>query len=408
MSISHCKHKGELEYEKKFRIADFIDMHWEEYIKSPSVYVEPEQLKAVNAIRVCRTAVLGVEIHACEECGEVSEIYHSCKNRFCPTCGWQDTLKWAEKMKKQMLNLKHRHIVCTLPHSLHPLIKKNKVLLLGSLMRASAYTFTDWFKVKHNLKIGIIDVLHTFGEIKEYHTHTHMIVSWGGIDMNTGELKEVEEEYVNYKFLQKKFRAKYEDELIAFFDNDQLDHDFKDRKEFMMFIKKINMNNWRLHLEPSMETPTQVIRYIGRYSKRACLSEYKITNIEGKYLSFKYKDYKDRDKDDNPIIKIEKLHYREFFPRLLQHVPPPYFRVVRYYGLYSNHGKIPEEYLYSSKNEEIEELNNEYDDPLFCKTCQIKKVHVHTYYDRRQRKNRQISFSEIINKILKERQKMAA
>lgn len=406
MTTSKHNHSHLFEFEKKFRLADFFDLNWDKYVKKPSVFIEPEQMKAVNAIRVCRTAVLGVEFHVCEECGEISEIYHSCKNRFCPTCSWQDTLKWADKMSKQMLSIKHRHIVCTVPHDLHPLIKRNKVLLLGVLMRASAYTFVDWFKSKHNLKIGIIDVLHTFGERKNYHAHTHMIVSWGGIDIRTGRLKEINEEYVNYKFLQKKFRAKFEDELIQLNDLGKLEHDYKDRTSFMKFVKSINDKNWQIHLEPSMQTPTQVIRYIGRYSKRACLSEYKITNIDGEYLSFKYKDYKDRDSNGEAIEKIEKLHYSVFFPRLLQHVPPAYFRVVRYYGLYSNHGRIPDEY--KSINEDNTESSIEYEDPLYCKICQRKKIHFYTYYDRRSRKKRKKNIRQIMLKIVKQKQKFAA
>ena len=214
-----CKHPGHAEVglfkaEKKYRLADFFDMHWDEYMKSPAHYVKPEQLKAVNAMRVCRTAVLGVRIYACPDCGEVSNVYHSCKNRFCPTCSWKDTMKWAKRIKSRMLKIKHRHVVCTLPHSLHPLIKKNEQLMLSCLMRASAATFKDWFGNKHRLKIGIILVLHTFGEQKDYHPHVHMIVSWGGVDIKTGKLEEIEDEYVNYKFLQKKFRCKFEDELV--------------------------------------------------------------------------------------------------------------------------------------------------------------------------------------------------
>lgn len=406
MSGGHCKHTAHEFQEKKFRLADFFNSHWDKYVRSPKEYIEPEQYKAVNAIRVCRTAVLGVEMYVCEGCGEVSEIYHSCKNRFCPSCSWQDTLKWADNIADRMLNVKHRHVVCTVPHKLHGLIKRNRQKLLGILMRASAHTFTDWFEVKYKIKIGIIDVLHTFGERKNYHVHTHMIVSWGGIDMRSGALREIKEEYVNYNFLQKKFRAKYEDELIQAFDKGELDHNFQNRIEFMRFIKQINDKNWQIHLEPSMKTPKSVIRYIGRYSKRACLSEYKITQIEGEYISFIFKDYKDRDKSGVAKEKIVRLHYYDFFPRLLQHVPPAYFRIVRYYGLYSNHGRIPEEYKCNSEEQEIQII--EYDDPLYCKKCDRKKVHFKTCYDMRGKGNRTKNLTEIMKNINKEHRKKAA
>ena len=370
--------------EKKYRLADFFDKHWDKYMESPAEFVKPEQLKAVNAMRACRTAVLGVEIYACPDCGEVTNVYHSCKNRFCPTCSWQDTVKWAEKVKNRMLRVKHRHIVCTLPHSLHPLVKRNEELLYGGLMRASAATFKDWIENKYNLKIGVILVLHTYGEQKDLHLHSHMIVSWGGVDIKTGALKEIKEEFVNYKFLQKKFRCKFEDELINFYDKGQLDHDFPDREQFMKHIKQVNQQDWQIHLEPAIDTPAQVIRYIGRYSKRACLSEHKITDIEGEYLTFRYKDYRDRDENKKAKEKELCLHYRDFFPRLLQHVPPAYFRIVRYYGLYSNHGQIQQDYFYNeeaSPEQPVKVLK-------YCETCKKEKVLVYIYFDRRTGKER--------------------
>jgi hypothetical protein len=405
MCHEHKHIEGEhKKYEKKYRLADFFDMHWDGYMKSPTKYVKPEQLKAVNAIRVCRTAVMGVNIYACPDCGEVTKVYHSCKNRFCPTCSWKDTMKWAERIKNRMLKIKHRHIVCTLPHSLHPLIKKNEQLLLSSLMRASAATFKDWFENKHRLKIGILSVLHTYGEKKEYHTHTHMIVSWGGVDIKTGKLKEIKDEYVNYKFLQKKFRCKFEDELVKLNDTGQLKHDFSGRQGFMDFITQINKQDWILHLEPAMDTPLKVIRYIARYSKRACLSEYKITEIDGEYISFRYKDYRDRDENKKPKEKIERLHYREFFPRLLQHVPAKYFRIVRYYGLYSNHGKIPQEYFYTGQEADQQPEKN----LLYCETCKTEKVLVHTYFDKRTRKERKTETLKRMHELMKNKRKQAA
>ena len=390
--------------EKKYRLADFFDSWWDTYLESPAEYVKPEQLKAVNAIRVCRTAALGIDVYACPDCGEITNVYHSCKNRFCPTCSWQDTVRWAEDVKWKMLDTHHRHIVCTLPHSLNGLIKRNGLnqdALLSILMRTAADTFKDWFWNKYGLKIGIISVLHTYGEKKDFHCHVHMIVSWAGIDPETGKLKIIEDGYVNYKFFQKKFRCKFEDELIGLFDKNELAHDFRDRQEFMQFVKSINKNNWNIHLEPPMDTPEQVIRYIGRYSKRACLSEYKITNIEGEYITFSYKDNKDRDENKKPIEKELCLHYREFFPRLLQHVPLPNFKIVRYYGLYSNKGLIPEEYRYKEGSEKKHgetswgELQEEKTgkNPLYCKECGCEKEYIYTIVDLRLRDNRREKFN---------------
>lgn len=399
-----CEKENTWLNDKKYRLADFFNQWWDIYKVSPKEPIYLEQYKAVNAMRTCRTQTLGIDYYSCPDCGEITKVYHSCKNRFCPTCSWQDTLKWAERIKKQMMALPHRHAIMTLPHQLNDLIKNNKNELLSALMRVSADTFNDWMGHKYNIKPGIISVLHTFGEVKEYHVHVHMILSWGGIDKKTSALKPIEGEYVNYDFLKKKYRCKFEDEMIALFDNGLLRHSFSDRTKFLQFIKRINKKRWIIHLEPPMNIPAQVIRYIGRYSKRACLSEYKITNIEGENISFRYKDYKTKDKDNKAVEREIELNYRDFFPRLLQHVPLRNFRIVRYYGMYSNRASIPQEYLFTENDEPAQENTDNWEtlqmektgeNPLTCSSCQKRKVYIYTKLTSR-RDNKTLTFKRML------------
>lgn len=358
-------------------------------------------------MRACRTEALGIDHYVCEECGEISQVYHSCKNRFCPTCSWKDTMQWAEKIKSQMLDIPHRHVVFTLPHKLNNLIDDNKWTLLSALFTAAAEAIKDWMMYKYKLTPGIISVLHTFGETKKMHPHIHMILSWGGVDKNNC-LEEIIGEYVNYKFIQTKFRCKFEDKLIELFDSNTLQHNFPNRMEFLKFIKKANNKSWRVHFEPAIQIPEEVIRYIGRYSKRACISEYKITNIEGENISFKYKDYKNLDFFGKPIEKVETLNYREFFPRLLQHVPLPYFRIVRYYGAYAARTKavlnktLIKKINETPKTEETEEIYELTENPKICKNCNTEKTYLYSTF--KNKKNETIymtKFNPKKNKIKK-------
>ena len=379
--------------EKKYRLSDYFEAHWDNYAKHPNRYIRQEEYTAVSAMRICRTEVLGVEQYVCEECGEISKVYHSCKNRFCPTCSWTDTMKWAERLKYNMFALKHRHIVMTLPHKLNSLIKQNGKKLLNLFMPIAAEVFKDWMCHKYNIKPGIISVLHTFGEKKNFHVHVHMIVSWGGINQNTKILEEIKGEYVDYKFLQKKFRIKFEDKLVELYNKKELKHRFKNKFDFLRYLRSVNQKNWVIHLEPAMDIPTEVIRYIGRYSKRTCISEYKITSIKGEYISFKYKDYKNKDYYGKPIEKELEMHYSDFFPRLLQHVPFKGFRLVRYYGYYAGASHIQEEYLYNpdtdnqSDNKEEKSRKKEEtlqaDDFRICKNCNCIKKYCYTTFKKK-------------------------
>jgi hypothetical protein len=377
----HTPQKHDWFGEKKYRLATFFDSWWDEYCKHPKHFIQPEQYKAVQDIRSCRTAALGVDIYSCPQCGETTEVYHSCKNRFCPTCSWNDTVRWAEKVKGNMLNIPHRHVVFTIPHQLNFLIIRNKFILLNTLMQTSAEALKDWINYKYDLQPGIISVLHTFGEQKQNHFHTHMILSWGGVDKNR-TVQQIKGRYVNYDYLKSKFRGIFEKRLIDFFNSGKLDHDFKNIIEFKRFIKRVNQKNWIIHFEDPMETPSDVIRYIGRYSKRACLSEYKITRIDGEFIAFRYKDYKNKDINGKPIERELVLNYRDFFALLLQHVPLPSFRLVRYYGIYSNRGHLPKELFSGSDDVTItwRELQQSEtgQDPLLCKKCNVIKTYSHS------------------------------
>jgi len=399
---------GKTTGEKKFRLASFFDQNWDAYIKNPREYIAPEQFKAVAAMRACRTEALGVDHYACPECGEVSQVYHSCKNRFCPTCSWKDTLQWAEKMKNQMMDIPHRHVVFTLPHQLNDLIKTNKSLLLDLLFKAAAESVKDWMWHKYGLKPGIISVLHTFGETKEFHSHIHMILSWGGINKNHA-IEKIKGDYVNFEFIQTKFRCKFEDKLVELFDSNALKDRIEGRLDFLMFLKRANKKKWRVHFEPAMAIPSEVIRYIGRYSKRACLSEYKITNINGENITFKYKDYKKLDFYGKPIVKELILHYSEFFPRLLQHVPLPYFRLVRYYGVYAARSKaiLKKDYKDNLREPimEDEECFEMAENPKLCKTCNVAKTYLYTTFRNR---NNEIVYMSRFNPAATKLKTMAA
>ena len=377
----HTPQKHDWFGEKKYRLATFFDLWWDEYCKHPKHFIQPEQYKAVRDIRSCRTAALGVDIYTCPQCGETTEVYHNCKNRFCPTCSWNDTVRWAEKVKGNMLNIPHRHVVFTIPHQLNFLIIRNKFILLNTLMQTSAEALKDWINYKFDLQPGIISVLHTAGEQKENHFHTHMILSWGGIDKNR-TVQQIKGKYVNYDYLKSKFRGIFEKRLIYFFDSGKLDHNFTDIIEFKRFLKRVNDKNWIIHFEDPMDTPSDVIRYIGRYSKRACLSERKITRMENELIAFKYKDNKNKDINGKPIERELVLNYRDFFALLLQHVPLPGFRLVRYYGIYSNRGHLPKE-LFSAGDDvtinwkELQQSETG-QDPLVCQKCNVSKIYSHS------------------------------
>ena len=372
---SAATHTDKKSFEKKFSLATFFNQHWDKYILNPHHPITPVQYKAVNAIRKCRTAALGKDVYTCNDCGETVEVFYSCKNRFCPTCSWTDTVKWGRTVYNHLLNVPHRHVVMTLPHSQNYLIRRNNKFFFQTLLAVASNLIKDFIRNKYHLQPGVISVLHTYGEKKNLHLHVHMIVSWGGIDIEKNKLTSIPiNDLVDYPKLKDLFRATITEAINKAYNSGKLEHNFEDALEYKDFMESLFKTPWIIHLEPPMKVPEQVIRYIGRYSKRACLSEYKITSMEGEYISFKYKDYKQKDNEGKYTEKIMRLHYYDFFPLLLQHVPPPNFRLVRYYGIYATKSKIAKEFKNKPTYVESPAANPSADATKICSRCSGKMI----------------------------------
>jgi hypothetical protein len=383
---------------KKYSLAGFFNSHWDAYVKDPKERILPEQYRAVNAMLACRTPKLGTDIYKCPDCEKEHYVYHSCRNRFCPTCGYLDTLNWCDSIITKMVNRPHHHVVVMLPSGFRDLARKNRKLVYSMLMYSAAEAFKEFFRCKWKVEPGIMSVLQTFGDDKKYHVHVHMILTAGGINKKTGQYKEIDTKkwFVNYSwFCNKKFRPIFLKYLRRDFKNGKLKHDFSSKEEFEQLLSGESDKKWRMHIEEPLNDVEHIVKYTGRYTKRACLSEYKISNIEGEYLSFECKDYKNsKDKKDPKIIE-KTYHYRDFFPRLLQHVPEKHFRTVRYYGIYHQIDRNVPKKLRKSKEEvqaikekELTELEN-YESPLMCPICKKRMQYVMTLFDTRKRNRRE-------------------
>ncbi len=74
-----------------------------------------------------------------------------------------------------------------------------------------------------------------------------------------------------------------------------------------------------------------MIKYLGRYTHRVAISDFRIKSISNNEVSFSYHDNKDGGKQ-----KIMTLSYHEFMRRFLLHVLPHKFVKIRHYGFLSN------------------------------------------------------------------------
>ncbi len=180
------------------------------------------------------------------------------------------------------------------------------------LFKAASETVKELATDKKYLgaQIGCTAILHTWGQNLLFHPHIHMIIPSGGLT-TTGKWQSSKKKFfIPVKVLSRKFRGK----LLSFI-KDQLDESLRD-----LLYKK----EWIVYCKPPFKSSKHVLNYLGRYTHRVALSNNRIANVTNDHVTFKYRDYKDGNKQ-----KLLTLSGVDFMRRFLLHILP---KVLLKYG----------------------------------------------------------------------------
>ena len=144
------------------------------------------QRRVMRAVELCRTAELGGHVEQCADCAHTRIAYNSCRNRHCPKCQWTAAQAWLEAREAELLPVPYYHVVFTLPAALGALAYQNKARVYGLLLKTAAETLTTIAADPKHLgaRIGVIAVLHSWGQTLDHHPHVHCIVPAGGISLD--------------------------------------------------------------------------------------------------------------------------------------------------------------------------------------------------------------------------------
>ena len=90
--------------------------------------------KTLRAIAIVPHRVPGRSCpDACNECGNISISYNSCRNRHCPKCQGHKREAWIQKREAELLPCTYYHVVFTLPKELKPAILRQPKLVYDTL-----------------------------------------------------------------------------------------------------------------------------------------------------------------------------------------------------------------------------------------------------------------------------------
>src|SRR4051812_38194984 len=164
-------------------VADIFRCHGEAYRKAHAGHLSCTERRVMGAIEACRTAALGGHVERCAECGLIRIAYNSCRNRHCPKCQGSARAAWLAERQDELSPVPYFHVVFTLPAPAAEIAFQNKAAVYAILFRAAAEALSTIAADPRHLgaEIGVVAVLHTWGQNLQHHPHVHCLVPGGGL-----------------------------------------------------------------------------------------------------------------------------------------------------------------------------------------------------------------------------------
>lgn len=339
----------------EFHIKDLFKHYWDEFVVAhPNIFIRDVVFENINRFLKCKTIDLGYTMFECENCDNYLIVPHTCKSRFCSSCGVKYGKARVTEASSKCMKTKHRHIVFTIPEELRVYFLKDRTML-NLLFEAVNETITwIWNNPgyrnkqtkrplnKRHKKVyrsssdaclvpGYISVIHTFGRDLKWNPHIHVLITEGGLRRNSRKF--VKKDHFNYESYRKTFQKILLDKMY-----NKLGRSF-----YSIKCKMYNTFNNGFYVRAAAQQFKNIkkgIEYVLRYAGRPVMAESRITNIdyEKNEISYYYEDHK-----TNKRVDVTE-HVFSFIAKLIRHIPDKNFITVRYYGIYSNKNHTYKDY----------------------------------------------------------------
>ncbi len=316
-------------------LQDIFIEHGEAYLNSHRLL--SWQFKAIYAVSNCRTSTLGGHLDRCDRCDYLQISYNSCRNRNCPKCQTLNKERWIEARKEDLLDTGYFHIVFTIPDSLNQVAYQNPQIVYNILFKAAAETLKELAADKKYLgaEIGFSQILHTWGQNLMHHPHIHCIIPGGGLSPDGRWVNSRKKFFIPVKVIAKKFKGKF----LSYLKKVPLEsygsrESLKSGSNLHHFFSSLYQKKWVVYCKPPFKNAGYVVEYLGRYTHRVAITNNRILKLENGIVTFKWRDYKENNKQKTMTLAVE-----EFIRRFLIHVLPTGYTKIRHYGFLSPRNK---------------------------------------------------------------------
>jgi len=305
-------------------LGEIVRRYGDEYLQKYGDGILPSHRQALQAIARCRTETLGGQLYRCPSCGTLDYKYHSCRNRHCPQCQYQQTQAWLEKQEALLLPTHYFLLTFTIPAGLRAVAQANQKQFYNLLFRVTAEAAQTLAKDLRYVggQLGMIGILHTWTRTLAYHPHIHYLVTAGGLGADG--------EWQPARWARFLFPVKALSKLV--------------RGKFRKALRKAGLDkevppsvwqqDWVVHCKPAGDGQT-VLKYLAPYVFHVAISNHRLLALEDhgdmahSRITFGYRS------SDTGENKTMTLPVEAFLQRFLQHILPKGFVKVRYFGLFA-------------------------------------------------------------------------
>ena len=268
-------------------VADVFRRHGDAYRRVHEGHLNRVERRVMSAIELCRTAALGGHTEVCSDCGLIRSAYNSCRNRHCPKCQDHARAAWLAARQADLLPVPYFHVVFTLPAPVAAMAFQNKEIIYTILFKTAAETLRRIAADPKHLgaEIGLLAVLHTWGQNLHHHPHVHCVVPGGGPSLDGARWVSCRPGFfLPIRVLSRLFRRLFLDALRSAFEAGELNFfgDLAGLTEPHAFAEKcrtLREIEWVVYAKPPFGGPAQVLAYLSRYTHRVAIANSRIVEI---------------------------------------------------------------------------------------------------------------------------------
>ena len=317
-------------------------------------------LENVTRFLECGDSKIGYTSYICLKCKTIHKTPFSCKSRFCSSCGKNYSETWAHNVANSLIDCQHRHASFSLPSGWIRNFFFRHRHLLKDLAEASYLALKYSFKKLGIIELGSITTIHTFSRKIEWNPHIHCLITFGGITKDK-QWKNIKN--LPWQVLRKSWQKCVLDIIAKYAKSNNSQH----LKNKISLAYNKYKKGFYVNAESKVGNSKFIAKYIGRYLARPAIAEYRITAFNDKTVTFWFKDLSSNQK------RYLTLTLEKFLGRILSHIPPKNFKMVRRFGLYSRRtkNKIPRKIkLFKTKSSWAERFFKTFGaNPLICRKC---------------------------------------